>query len=161
MASGDDLEEDALDGGIIGETIIDPPAALAGFDVLNLYELYRSFYALRARLCEAERLKDSRQLLGYIKARPDSLYRIAKLAVDNSTQEHVIPRFLVVLECRDLMAKYSPKVLPEENLVEELNLWVDKLRSCIKTLPLATQTALPLDKVVDWFEEELKQAWPI
>jgi hypothetical protein len=133
-----------------------PPSAQ--FDVLNFYEMYRSFYALRARMDEAAGEKDFERLRGLLVTRPDSVYRVAKQAGEDS-KDHPMQRFLVLLECREIMASFRKNVPRLDTKFQcEVEEWVNQVRMLAESLPWPSQT-IPSAKALSWFEIELKQAW--
>jgi hypothetical protein len=155
--SSDDEDPD-IDPGEEGNEA-DHPLPAAQFDVLNLYDLYRSFFALRDRMNEAACENDAGRLLGLLVTRPDSIYRVAKQAGEDP-KEHPVPRFLVLLECQQFMKEYRrfvPKL--DKKFGRDLELWTGHLREIVRSIPQTGQSALPLEKALSWFEAELKQAW--
>lgn len=155
---GEDSEGDADPSDQDKEDNGEQPSS-TGFDVLNFYELYRSVFALRSRLEEARRDRDTGRLLGFLVTRPDSIYRVAKQAANDAT-EHLISRFVVLLECQDLMNEYR-KGIPGFNpsFRRDVMNWTNCLRGLVRSLPQANQNDLPLKEALSWFEMELRKAW--
>jgi hypothetical protein len=157
MPKGDSLDDDTDPDAGSGPGGGDAPAAQ--FDVLNFYEMYRSFYALRARMDEAVREKNIECLRGFLVTRPDSVYRVAKQAGEDS-KEHPMPRFLVLLECREIMTKYCKNFSGLDKKFQcDTREWVNQVRAIVKSLPWPSQTDLPSSAALSWFETELNQAW--
>ena len=131
----------------------------AQFDVLNFYDMYRSFYTLRRRLKDAIRDRDLQLLMAYLVTRPDSVYRVAKQAGEDP-KEHPIPRYLVLLEAHQIVSQYH-RHLPDfdPKFTRDIGQWQESLHLQVRSIPSSTYVDLPVKKVLLWFEKELKRAW--
>ena len=87
------------------------------------------------------------------------MYRVAKQAGENSN-EHPIQRFLVLLECREIMAKYCRNVSwLDKKFHCDVEDWGKQLREIVRSLLRTSQADVPFDEALSWFETELKEAW--
>ncbi|MGC9196789.1 MAG: hypothetical protein ACP5IL_15245 [Syntrophobacteraceae bacterium] len=129
------------------------------FNILNLYEMYRGFYALRRRLDDAMRDNDPAAILGYLVTRPDSVYHLAR-QMGEKPDELPLQRFLVLLECQEVMTAYRA-VIPrlDRKFSGDVTRWVASLREIVSSMHGTSHTGLPLGETISWFENELKRGW--
>lgn len=161
IPKGDSLEDDTDPDADpdLAESDANTSSAVAQFDVLNFYEMYRSFHALRARMNEAKQEKDFDRLCGWLVTRPDSVYRVAKQTIDDS-DGHAILRFVVLLECREIMDKYCKSVPGLDKKFRcDVREWCNRVRRAVRSTPSIVQTDPPIGEALPWFEAELRRAW--
>lgn len=134
---GDDVESDA-------------PAA---FDAVNLYDLYRSMRALRAKLTGLGEHPAIQR--AYLVGRPDSVMALAHLA--DQDEEAPIVRYLVLRELCGVVETWAH--LLDDDLAERARRMAAQARErthvqLVEELRGDVQKA---DRVLDWFEQALSR----
>jgi len=125
--------------------------APAAFDAVNLYDLYRSMRALRAKLTSLEQHPDIQR--AYLVGRPDSVMALAFLA--DRDEEAPIVRYLVLRELCGVVAIRASLVDPE--LVERAQRMAAAARERTQAR-LVEELRGDVEKagrVLDWFEQAL------
>jgi len=153
----DDDDNEQADTGTAEEQLI------AQFDVLNLYDMYRAFLIRRKRIKQALEEKDYRRVLSYLLTGADSIYRLAKLVgekTNRQTVENPVRRYLVLLECKDMIARYRKHVPDfDAKFAKDVNVWFSQIQPDVANLCRHQISELPGKEVFTWFEDELKKAW--
>lgn len=126
----------------------DAPAA---FDAVNLYDLYRSMRALRAKLNGLEQHPDIQR--AYLVGRPDSVMALANLA--DRDEEAPIVRYLVLRELCGVVSTWAH--LLDDDLAARADQMAAQARDrthaqLLDELGADKQKA---ESVLDWFEQAL------
>lgn len=135
----------------------------AEFDVLNLYDMYRAFLLRSKKIEEEIENDDFDQAVSYLLNQTDSVYRLAKMAgeqAEGQAVESPIKRYLVLMECRDMIEKYRRK-LPgfDVKFARDVSSWFSELQQATIKLGDAEDTERGGAEVLGWLENELKKAW--
>lgn len=123
----------------------------AAFDAVNLYDLYRSMRALRAKLAGLEQHPDIQR--AYLVGRPDSVMALAHLA--DRDEEAPVVRYLVLRELCGVVATWAH--LLDADLAARADQMAAQARGRTQAQLLGELGAdkQRADDMLDWFEKAL------
>jgi len=135
----------------VGDDAVAEEQASAAFDAVNLYDLYRSMRALRAKLSDLSGHPDIRR--AHLVGRPDSVMALAHLA--DRDEEAPVVRYLVLRELCGVLDAWAE--LLDDELVERARNMADQARSRAHALLLEELRGdgPKAEGVLDWFERAL------
>ena len=130
------------------------------FNALSLYEMYRAFRDLRARLAEHASAEEWRAMRAQLATRSDSVIALSRLVIQDTKASETV-RFLVLTEATEVLQVYL-RVAPP-GAVEHVGRWLEASRGS-----LLHELGDDLKRynyggdvgcVLDWFEDRLRHAW--
>jgi hypothetical protein len=144
-------------GGGPGVGSEEEPQGPADFHALNLYEVYRSFWDLRARLGEWQDDLDARRAM--LLTRPDSVIALARMASDGD--RYVANRYLVLRECEQVFECFGRDL--DRSHLRNLQTLGRRLRAHLVAALAEDVRARHLnddpEALLSWFEREIERSW--